>query len=229
MSWSWRSWSCWYVFVVVPRISTAAAREAIVALPWREVASPQWSASSRVTLPPRVFLGSSAAASPPPAILISMRLVRASRLSSVASNTSPCSLTAPPSMPLTATAMSGVSASGARSASLVGTNRPDVRFDALKYAAATRCTSAAVILATRSRYANSERQSPRAANSDSSIAICWLSANDSSRSLIVAARQRSISRSSIFAAPSFSSSAIIVCSTLATLLPSRTSATTIAR
>ena len=58
--------------------------------------------------------------------------------------------------------MGGISA---RSGFAVGMNIPSVRFDALRYLAATRCTSAGVTLRKRSRCRKNKRQSPIAIHS----------------------------------------------------------------
>ena len=88
----------------------------------------------------------------------------------------------------TSASTSGLGGAGARTGAAVGTNSPSVRLVEVRYASATRCTSAAVIVRRRSRYANRSRQSPIAAHSDSSIATWLESAKPSANAFSALAR-----------------------------------------
>ena len=142
---------------VVPRRSIAAVSSVTVARPVNEFRSPRRSTMFAVTAPPRVDLARKLYFAPPGSV--SLR-VRASMLAGEGSKASACLSMARPVYPASITA--GASAAGivARTGAASGTNKPVVRFEGLRYAMATRLTSAAVTFSRRSRDRNHSRQSP---------------------------------------------------------------------
>ena len=111
------------------------------------------------TTPPRDFFGSIVSRMP---FGSALRTVRASITWGVALNASPAATVCEPVYPRTIVSTSGASGTSVRSGFAVGTNTPTVRLSGLRYAVATRCTSAGVTALMRSRVMCSRRQSPEA-------------------------------------------------------------------
>ena len=136
------------------------------------------------------------------------RTTRASIASGVGSNDSPAATAARPRYPSSILAISGVGGTWTRSGFCDGWYTPTVRLFRVRYAAATRLTSAAVTFSSRSRWRNSSRQSPTPAQLPSASASWSLAAASRSAPRRNRSRTRSTSSSVIGFAASPSTAAI---------------------
>ena len=150
----------------VPRDSMLAVAAPIVSLPNSDFSSPEWSASSTTTLPPRVALDRNAVRMPAGPGTPAM-VVRRTMFSTDASKSSPAATASPPLKPFITAATSTFAGAGARTGVALGMNVPRVRLLDTKYCEATRFTSASVAALMRSRRSKPSRQSPVAMYSES--------------------------------------------------------------